>query len=584
MDRVLRHHATRRWADRFLLVASCVAALTLSLCQKAPAVEPAAVAQGPANPANADAPKSPIFTEVRKGWSKGDATTQSVVENCAKCHIQRNAATAGDATSLISRLNEVTQWIDRDKHAIARWRIEPLPSVDPDQSKATPFGKSNQLSRVICDRLGYDVATEAGYAKFRDNCLSCHGGYDGATSTEAAWFDREGWIQPGVSCAYCHGEVTRDPNGWYELHQQTKQPLDPASETWCAATAAMEKSAAGMRDLTNDEVRGNLCADCHVGRFAPVGSGRAHRFVSHAMYVAGHPPLPSFELSTFCDQSPRHWRRTSELISVNATPAQKNQYLSNHFPTPLANDLKATKWDAREAIVGAIVAKTAATQLLADIPEGQWGDYGLYDCSACHHELRLPSLRQWRGYVAAPGRPRLPEWSDSILQTFQRTRSIKVIDRAIFDRIDALAMTISQEPFGDPAVAQPAAIALLNQLRKDTQRALELPITDSVARDWLKQLLISDTDELIEFHAARQRLWAANRVAFELSEGNPKWKVVVDGLRRAADRAKVRLRLPAGQVEGIFDNLGATLDEQADYKPRILQQEIQSQIPALRKP
>ncbi len=35
--------------------------------------------------------------------------------------------------------------------------------------------------------------------------------------------------------------------------------------------------------------------------------------MTHEMYAAGHPPLPSVELQTFCEEMPQHWQTPREL-------------------------------------------------------------------------------------------------------------------------------------------------------------------------------------------------------------------------------------------------------------------------------
>jgi mono/diheme cytochrome c family protein len=45
------------------------------------------------------------------------------------------------------------------------------------------------LSYAIVSRLDYAIETEAGYAKFRDNCLTCHAGYQ-ATMNPNLYFKR----------------------------------------------------------------------------------------------------------------------------------------------------------------------------------------------------------------------------------------------------------------------------------------------------------------------------------------------------------------------------------------------------------
>src|SRR5205085_7444380 len=56
----------------------------------------------------------------------------------------------------------------------------------------------------------------------------------------------------------------------------------------------------------NPTNRAALCASCHVGNAAE------GKFVTHAMYAAGHPLLPSLEVATFSDEMPRHWQYIKE--------------------------------------------------------------------------------------------------------------------------------------------------------------------------------------------------------------------------------------------------------------------------------
>ena len=62
----------------------------------------------------------------------------------------------------------------------------------------------------------------------------------------------------------------------------------------------------GMTDLWDPARRVEVCGSCHVG------SRAENKVVTHLMYAAGHPPLPSFEVGAFCDMMPRHWQLLAE--------------------------------------------------------------------------------------------------------------------------------------------------------------------------------------------------------------------------------------------------------------------------------
>ena len=67
-----------------------------------------------------------------------------------------------------------------------------------------------------------------------------------------------------------------------------------------------EKSAKGLWDIRDPEVRAQRCASCHVGNAAE------GKFVTHAMYAAGHPPLPPLEVMTFSRDQPMHYKPPHE--------------------------------------------------------------------------------------------------------------------------------------------------------------------------------------------------------------------------------------------------------------------------------
>ena len=64
-----------------------------------------------------------------------------------------------------------------------------------------------------------------------------------------------------------------------------------------------------MIDVRNPVRRAEQCFSCHIGN---VEEGK---LVTHAMYAAGHPPLPSIEIESFAKQMPRHWRYLDEKVA-----------------------------------------------------------------------------------------------------------------------------------------------------------------------------------------------------------------------------------------------------------------------------
>ncbi len=199
--------------------------------------------------------QTPAHDPLMTSWA-----SYAGVEQCCDCHYagQQNPLRGGSDVGQISRQREARLWLEQDKHAIARQRIEPLlPAEIEDQrqrwrakhGKAPGVeqwvGPSNELSRLICDRLGFDVSTDAGYQQFRDQCLRCHGGY--TDDAEPRAFSRSDHRQPGISCTYCH--QLRNRTDWVQQH--------PASDEW-RLLPLEQKAAAGMRPLEAELAQADL--------------------------------------------------------------------------------------------------------------------------------------------------------------------------------------------------------------------------------------------------------------------------------------------------------------------------------------
>ena len=178
-----------------------------------------------------------------------------------------------------------------------------------------------------------------------------------------------------------------------------------------------EKSELGLVDLHDPYTRATKCAGCHIGNKAE------GKFVTHEMYAAGHPPLPPFELVTYCRDMPRHYHtyRDTPGISHNrfltemASKDPDKAWKTFHFRLP-----KDECPNARDFALGTVAAFESTMKLLADdareTPKGQLLDFAHFDCYACHHDLKVPSWRQERGYRGVPGRPTMRPWATESLQ------------------------------------------------------------------------------------------------------------------------------------------------------------------------
>src|SRR5262249_6382040 len=145
-----------------------------------------------------------------------------------------------------------------------------------------------------------------------------------------------------------------------------------------------KEAEGGMTDMWNPAKRGRVCASCHVG------NAEEGKVVTHAMYAAGHPPLPSFETATFGDAMPRHWK----LLKEKPAAVQR---LLQYDPEEL---------EQSHVVVGGAVAEFRQAMSMLAVQAKKCAeaaaesslDLAQYDCYACHHELRAPGWRQKRGY------------------------------------------------------------------------------------------------------------------------------------------------------------------------------------------
>ena len=216
------------------------------------------------------------------------------------------------------------------------------------------------------------------------SCVACHT----HPAAEPAAEEETPLVHAGISCETCHGAGS----AYFEPHLEKRwRFLSPA-----------EKQALGMHDLRSPAQKAENCLSCHLG---DVASGRV---VSHAMYAAGHPPLPAFEMEAYSRALEPHWKRVWEKSPRVQADAARAGY---HTETASVS---------QRALIGALVGLRESVEQVVDyaaastgpLPAGRsWPELALYDCQACHHELQLPSWRQRAGYGdLVPGRPSLVRW------------------------------------------------------------------------------------------------------------------------------------------------------------------------------
>lgn len=267
-------------------------------------------------------------------------------------------------------------------------------------------------------------------------CVACHS----HPAEEPAVEEETAVAHAGISCESCHGAGA----GYLEPHMEKRWRFLPPAE----------KEALGMHDLRDPIRKAENCLSCHLGE---VATGKV---VTHGMYAAGHPPLPAFEMESFGRALGPHWKRVWEKKPAVRALAAEAGYRTE------------TRSESQRSLIGALVAlersvglaRSYATAAAAD-PRGlPWPELSLYDCQACHHELKVPSDRQAAGYAGlVPGRPALVRWPRQLAAVaFEQAGMPTDVDRLMAPYRDAL----SERPFGRAAALRDASADPLSRIRE----------------------------------------------------------------------------------------------------------------------
>jgi hypothetical protein len=393
-------------------------------------------------------------------------------DNCIRCHLQPTEADRrpGGATELV-RMDESTIWQKEDLHGKA---FEAL---------STPLAKRMQTV------LNYDVTK-------RTECLSCHAVDLLPEKKPAGKSLGEFYTAFGVGCEACHGFA----NVWGIPH---------ARPTWRAFTPA-EKAQQGQVDLRDPATRAGRCATCHVG------SPADGKVVTHEMYAAGHPPLPPLEVMTFSRDQPMHYKWPKDLPYFQTLDPQKAWELFHYR--------KGESQPARLVAIGALGAFRAAVNTLAQAAEESHShnailDFAHFDCAACHHDLKLPSWRQARGYAGAPGRP-LPNIGPLALLRVvldhgaAATPALKPVADEFAAKYAQLVRAFDTRPFGDPGAIATATRDLATWADNAEQGLQAVVYTPEETRKLLTMIAAAAAAPAaspspgLDFDAAQQLYWA----------------------------------------------------------------------------
>jgi hypothetical protein len=435
------------------------------------------------------------------------------------------------------RLDEFTTWSVEDKHSIAYKRL------------LEPNGRGQRMGRL----LQVDVTKpEAG-------CLGCHSASTSEVKNrQGDQFDRS----EGVSCENCHGPTS----GWYFPHTQvdfrTKSPED-----WAKV---------GFVDLRSPDRQADKCLSCHIG------SADEGKVVTHEMYAAGHPPLPSIEVATFTYSIPRHWWLLSERKDPKLRKALGYE----------EGQLEQTKL----AFVGAAVALKTSMKLLADeaktppntgAPGQGWPDYARFDCWSCHHDLKRESWRQVRGYKdGPPGRVPVSEWPLALVELgidflAQGDPAAQALRSDLEGHEKALHEQANVRPFGRKAAIGKAAEDYATWADVLVKKLAAAKFDKAVATKLLRKLIEKAEASTPDYDSARHVAWTIKLLVEELgdsipNENRPKIEAIVARLDEG-----LKLTLPAGRKYEIEDQIGSALQVIGDYEPASFQEHLKELLALL---
>jgi len=432
---------------------------------------------------------SPALLAQDEAESKGllETGTYLGANRCYDCHQQPSIRYYRGGVLDWCLMTEFSTWRTVDKHSMAYAVLE------------GPRGQE------MGQKLGVDV-TEP-----ESGCLSCH-----AQNFPEQLLDPNFSFRDGVNCGVCHGPAGE----WMTPH---------ATASWRQNTPE-QKLALGMRDLRNPEVQSELCLSCHIGN-AELG-----RVISHPMYAAGHPPLPSIDVARFIKNMPQHWRDKDEVPWWDDAPPEIRE----------ANGIAPDKlYEVELAMIGNIVALRESMELLASradvehaskdelqrwpelaindrvrndprfddptrfpaLAQSRWPEMAMThaDCLACHHELRDPAWRQERGFVATPGRP-MPRSFPLNLLEISIAEYGKPGDRERFDlRLAQLYEAFDARPFGVASEVRDTANDLADWAdRFYRDRLRDADFTADRGPILARRLCEQNRDAILDYDSARQ--------------------------------------------------------------------------------
>lgn len=452
---------------------------------------------------------------------------------CFDCHEKPSNAAKARGTIKFIELTEAEDWVGEDKHAKAFSNI-----------------LDTKLGTGMLDVLNIkqDELAQA------SQCTSCHSNPHWVTKKGASENSNTKYKESGVTCESCHGGSSLWDTRHRSVEWRLRPPVDPEGARRDFRHPDATKEDFGMTNVRDPEQRASLCFSCHIGDVSK------NRIVTHEMYAAGHPPLPSIELETFIEEMPRHWRTMEEK--------QGGQFLHDGAFYD-ANGVTQTEYRRLESVVlSAAVAFQTSVKMIKQQAEKSmepggpaWPELALFDCYSCHHDLKLPSWRQVRanevlGYKLRPGRPQLLYWPTTLLPL---SGSLEQVNAKLVD----VGKELDRRPFGDAAQIALAAGDVVDEVGALVKSLQGVSLKEGDVDRLLLQLCQQAESPAVDYESARQIGWAFTIV---LEQYRP---AIHEKSAELLERLAIQLRLdlPWGQNEKIDEQLPAALETVSDFEP-----------------
>lgn len=475
--------------------------------------------------------------------------------HCESCHNQDRSHVYPKSLRdrMICGMNEWQYYDQNDKHQIAFRSLK------------------SPRSQIMVQQLGYRdrKASEV------EACLACH-------AVRAAGNVRVNpeTLAEGVTCVACHGPYL----DWVRIHPESILLGGRADSNrpnagrigWIDLSREEKANQFGMTDLRDPVRRAETCASCHVGNH---DQGKV---VTHAMYAAGHPPLPGFETAAFSEAQPPHWQKFDKR-----SPERQSRFK--------AHDPRNLEQTQLVAVSGLVVLrewmKLFAGQAAVENPDpagAPWPDFARFDCYACHHELQardVVSWRQLRRRDSQPGRPAPPDWPLILVQLGIDLADPKLAgaEKTQFEQhLAEFRDSMKVRPFGDSessaAARQTAAWA--DYLLKSVSHTI---VDAAKARQLLDRLCAMAQDRVSDYDSARQIAWAFRVIYHESTPKENRDRAVDDALSDL--EASLALDLPpTKQQVPIERTLQDRLRVVAGFDPAIFQARFAMIAERLKRP